>query len=125
MPGIDRVTTVTIAVENQEEALRWFTEKLGFEKRLDLATPGMRWLTVAPKRQTETDFLLASWFPGHVGKNATCVVGTADCRATYAELAGRGVKFNQEPQDQPYGVEAVFQDLCGNTYALVQRKQMK
>jgi uncharacterized glyoxalase superfamily protein PhnB len=124
MPGIDKVSTVTIAVEDENEALRWFTEKLGFEKRLDLSGPGLRWLTVAPKNQKEVEFLLATWFPEHVGKNATCVVDTRDCRKTYEELKGRGVKFKQEPQQRPYGVEAVFQDLCGNTYALVQHKPM-
>jgi predicted enzyme related to lactoylglutathione lyase len=124
MPGIDKVATVTIAVKDQDEALRWFTEKLGFEKRLDMSGPGLRWLTVAPKKQTEVEFLLASWFPEHVGRNATCVVATQDCRSTYEELRGRGVKFIREPKEKPYGVEAVFQDLCGNNYALVQHKLM-
>jgi predicted enzyme related to lactoylglutathione lyase len=99
-------------------------DKLGFEKRLDMSGPGMRWLTVAPKKQKGVEFLLASWFPDHVGKNATCVVATQDCRSTYEDLKGRGVKFSQEPKDRPYGVEAVFQDLCGNNYALVQLKPM-
>jgi predicted enzyme related to lactoylglutathione lyase len=122
MPGINKIVTISIAVKDQDEALLWFGEKLGFEKRMDVAGPGLRWLTIAPKKQTEVEFLLASWFPSLVGKNATCVVDTGDCRATYEELQGRGVKFTQEPQDRPYGVEAVFQDLCGNNYALVQRK---
>jgi len=122
MAGIERVSTITIAVKDENEALRWFTEKLGFEKRLDLPGPGLRWLTVAPKNQKEVQFLLATWFPDKVGKNATCVVDTLDCRKTYEELRSRGVKFKQEPQDRPYGLEAVFQDLCGNTYALVQHK---
>jgi catechol 2,3-dioxygenase-like lactoylglutathione lyase family enzyme len=125
MPGIDRVATVTIAVEDQDEALRWFTEKLGFERRLDISGPGIRWLTVAPRKQAEVELLLASWFPEHVGKNATCVVATEDCRETYAELKGRGVEFSQTPQERPYGVEAVFQDLYGNRYALVEHMPMK
>jgi predicted enzyme related to lactoylglutathione lyase len=124
MPGIEKVSTVTIAVKDENEALRWFTEKLGFDKRMDLIGPGLRWLTVAPKNQKEVQFLLATWFPEHVGKNATCVVDTEDCRKTYEELKHRGVKFKQEPQERPYGIEAVFQDLCGNTYALVEHKSM-
>ena len=124
MAGIDKVVTVTIAVKDQDEALQWFTEKLGFEKRADMATPGLRWLTVAPKKQTEVEFLLAAWFPEHVGKNATCVVATQDCRKTYEELKDRGVKFSQTPAERPYGVEAVFTDLCGNRYALLQHKAM-
>jgi hypothetical protein len=90
-----------------------------------MSGPGLRWLTVAPKKQTEVEFLLASWFPEHVGKNATCVVETRDCRKTYEELKGRGVKFKQIPEERPYGVEAVFQDLCSNSYALVERKPMR
>jgi uncharacterized glyoxalase superfamily protein PhnB len=120
MSGIDRVSTITIAVKDENEALRWFTEKLGFEKRLDLAGPGLRWLTIAPRQQKEVQFLLATWFPDHVGKNATCVVDTEECRATYEALKARGVRFQQEPQERPYGIEAVFQDLYGNTYALVE-----
>jgi catechol 2,3-dioxygenase-like lactoylglutathione lyase family enzyme len=124
MSGIDRISTVTIAVHDQEEALRWFTEKLGFEKRADRQGSGIRWLTVAPKKQTEVEFLLASWFPTKVGGNATCVVLTGDCRKTHEEFAARGVEFTQTPTEQPYGIEAVFKDLCGNTYALVQLSSM-
>ena len=103
-----------------QEALRWFTEKLGFHKKLDVPGPGVRWLTVAPPKQEEVQFLLATWFPELVGKNATYVVDTQDCRATYAQLKARGVRFDQEPTERPYGIEAVFKDLCGNTYALVE-----
>jgi predicted enzyme related to lactoylglutathione lyase len=91
---------------------------------MDLSGPGMRWLTVAPPKQTEVDFLLASWFPELVGKNATCVVDTDDCHTAFGELKRCGVEFTQEPAERPYGVEAVFQDLYGNRYALVERKRM-
>lgn len=124
MSGIDKVATFTIAVRDQEEALRWFTEKLEFEKRMDVSAPGMRWLTIAPKGQKEVEFVLASWFPMHIGKNAPCVVETSDCRRTYQTLKDRGVKFSQQPTDKPYGVEAVFEDLYGNNYALVERRAM-
>jgi uncharacterized glyoxalase superfamily protein PhnB len=121
MTGIEKVTTITLAVRDQEEALQWFTEKLDFEKRTDLTGTAMRWLTIAPKKQTEIEFVLASWFPDCVGKNAPCVVVTADCRGTYETLQRRGVTFVQKPTEKPYGVEAVFQDLYGNSYALVER----
>jgi predicted enzyme related to lactoylglutathione lyase len=124
MSGIAKVATLTIAVKDQEEALRWFTEKLEFEKRMDLSAPGMRWLTIAPKEQKEVEFVLASWFPALVGKNAPCVVETSDCAKTYETLIARGVKFSQKPTGKPYGVEAVFEDLYGNNYALVERKAM-
>lgn len=121
MPGIDKVATLTIAVKDQDEALRWFTEKLEFEKRTDISAPGMRWLTIAPKQQKEVEFVLASWFTDLVGRNAPCVVETKDCAKTYQALKGRGVRFSQAPTEKPYGIEAVFEDLYGNTYALVER----
>lgn len=121
MPGIDKVATLTIAVRDQDEALRWLTQKLGFEKRSDVSTSGMRWLTVAPKQQKEIEFVLASWFTDLVGKNAPCVVETQNCRETYETLKRRGVSFSQSPEEEPYDIEAVFADLYGNAYALVER----
>jgi len=118
--GIDRIKAVTVAVENQEEALAWYTEKLGFAKKADIPVPGFRWITVAPEGQEDTEFLLASWFPELVGKNATCVLHTKDCVATHKVLSERGIDFSQEPEAKPYGTEAVFADLYGNRYALVQ-----
>jgi predicted enzyme related to lactoylglutathione lyase len=121
--GINKVSTVTIAVKDQDEALRWFTEKLGFEKRDDFAVPGTRWLTVAPSKQTEVVFLLASWFPEKIGFNPTCVVDTDDCHRTYEDLKSRGVEFSRAPSEKPYGIEAVFKDLYGNNYALVEQRR--
>ena len=120
MQAIDKVSTVTIAVENQDEALTWFTQMLDFEKRIDQQGDGFRWLTVAPPQQAEVEFLLASWFPQLVGQNPTWVISTRDCQGGYEELKSRGVKFSQPPQPRPWGIEAVFQDLYGNKYALVQ-----
>ncbi|HWG20600.1 MAG TPA: VOC family protein [Terracidiphilus sp.] len=120
MQAIDKVSTIPIAVKDQDEALTWFTQMLGFEKRLDQRGNGFRWLTVAPPQQAEVEFLLASWFPDSVGKNATWVLSTRDCKGGYEELKGRGVEFLQPPQPRPWGIEAVFVDLYGNRYALVQ-----
>jgi uncharacterized glyoxalase superfamily protein PhnB len=120
MQAIDKVSTVTIAVTDQDEALTWFTQMLGFEKRMDQRGDGFRWLTVAPPQQSEVEFLLACWFPDLVGKNATWVLSTRDCNGGYEELKAKGVKFTQEPQAKPWGIEAVFVDLYGNKYALVQ-----
>jgi predicted enzyme related to lactoylglutathione lyase len=118
--GIDRIKAVTISVNDQDEALAWFTEKIGFIKKADIPIPGFRWLSVAPAGQEDVEFLLASWFPNLVGKNATCVLHTRDCEGTYMQLRDRGVEFVQEPRARPYGTEAVFLDLYGNRYALVQ-----
>ena len=118
--GIHRIKAVTIAVADQDEAVAWYTEKLGFAKKADIPVPGFRWVTVAPADQEDVEFLLASWFPELVGKNGTCVLHTKDCEGTYEMLRRRGVEFSQEPKARPYGTEAVFEDLYGNRYALVQ-----
>ena len=76
MSGIDRFACITIAVKNQDEALSWFTEKLGFEKRVDMPGPGIRFLSVSPKNQPDLQVILASWFPELVGKNPTAVLHT-------------------------------------------------
>ncbi len=120
MQAIDKVSTVTIAVTDQDEALVWFTEMLGFEKKMDVRSPGFRWLTVAPAQQMDVEFLLASWFPDRVGKNATWVLSTRDCKGAYEELKAKGVEFSQKPEMKPWGIEAVFSDPYGNKYALVQ-----
>ena len=132
MQPFDKVSIVTIAVRDQDEALTWFTQVLGFEKRVDQRLdqrldqklsqrgPGLRWLTVAPPQQAEVEFLLASWFPDLVGKNPTWVISTRDCQGGYEELKGQGIEFTQSPTPRPWGIEAVFVDLYGNKYALVQ-----
>jgi uncharacterized glyoxalase superfamily protein PhnB len=120
MQAIDRVSTVTIAVADQDDALTWYTQKLGFEKKMDVRSPQFRWLTVAPPQQVDVEFLLASWFPDRIGKNATWVLSTRDCQGGYHELKARGVEFSQKPELRPWGIEAIFTDLYGNKYALVQ-----
>jgi catechol 2,3-dioxygenase-like lactoylglutathione lyase family enzyme len=120
MSAIDRFACITVAVKDQDEALQWFTEKLDFVKRVDQPGPGMRFLTVSPRKQPDLQVILASWFPEHVGKNPTAVLYTDDCRQAYDELRGRGVVFTEGPQPRAFGLQAVFKDLCGNSYALVQ-----
>jgi len=133
---ITQLARVTILVRDQDEALRFYTEKLGFEKRADVAFgPAMRWLTVAPRGQQGVEIVLQKPEPAMhgeedarrmlevVGRNPTWVFACDDCRATYAELRGRGVEFSGEPQEQPYGVEAVFVDLYGNSFSLLQPAQ--
>jgi hypothetical protein len=136
MQPFDKISTVTIAVRDQDEALTWFTQMLGFEKRIDQCldqrlgkrldqSPDkrgqrLRWLTVAPPQQAEVEFLLASWFPDLIGKNPTWVISTRDCQGGYEELKSKGIEFKQSPMLRPWGIEAVFVDLYGNKYALVQ-----
>jgi catechol 2,3-dioxygenase-like lactoylglutathione lyase family enzyme len=118
--GIDRFACITIAVKDQDDALQWFTEKLGFQKRVDRAGHGIRFLTVSPSKQPDLQIILASWFPEHIGKNPTAVLYTDDCQASYDELRDRGVVFGEALQVKPFGLQAVFEDLYGNSYALLE-----
>ncbi len=128
---INKVTRITIVVRDQDETLRWYKEKLGFEKRADnIMGPAMRWLTVAPRKQRELEIVLASpkWYCGKgseklIGLGTTIVVDTDDCRADYEALSSDGVKFTDPPKEVPYGVSAVFQDLYGNPWNLLQLKE--
>ena len=130
---IIKLIRVTVLVRDQDEALQFYTEKLGLEKRDDLMFgPGARWLTVAPKGQQDIEIVLQKPEPGmhgeqgaaemlsHIGHGTTWVFATDDCRADYETLRARGVTFLSPPSDQPYGVEAVFEDLYGNSVSLLQ-----
>ena len=128
---ITKILRITLAVRNQEEALRFYTEKLGFEKRADQPMgPGRRWITVAPKDDHNLEMVLqpGDWFQGaerkeheaKVGKNPTMVFQADDCRKTYEMLLKRGVEFAQPPEERPYGLEALAKDLYGNMLNLLE-----
>ncbi|RMD79922.1 MAG: lactoylglutathione lyase [Gammaproteobacteria bacterium] len=125
--AIRRITYVTVVCHDQEEALAWYTEKFGFEKRQDdTSMPGYRWLTVAPPGQQELEVILFKARDdrerGWVGQGTLWVLEVDDCRATVEELKGRGVKVLSEPQEAPWGVSAVVEDLYGNPYSLLERR---
>jgi len=120
MAGIRRIACITVAVRDQDEALDWYVQRLGFSKRVDRQGPGIRFLTVSPPEQPDLQVILASWFPEHIGTNPTAVLYTDDCRGTYQTLRQRGVVFTEEPQPRPFGLQAVFEDLYGNRYALLE-----
>jgi predicted enzyme related to lactoylglutathione lyase len=130
---INRLSVVSILVRDQDEALRFYTEKLGFEKRADTTYgPGMRWLTVAPKGQKTPEIALAKpdaalhgeertkALMEHIGRGTTWVFDTEDCCKAYRTLLARGVTFICPPTEQSYGVEAIFEDLYGNTFSLLE-----
>jgi predicted enzyme related to lactoylglutathione lyase len=126
-------------VHDQDEALAFYTDKLGFELREDVTVPEMgnfRWLTVGVPGQTDVSITLMA-IPGPpvfdeetrdqiqslVAKGALggLFFATDDCRATYEELRSRGVEFTQEPVQQPYGIDAGFRDSSGNHMRMAQR----
>jgi len=137
---IDRISHVTIWVLDQDEALKFYTEKLGFTVRGDATLGDFRWLTVAPPNQQDLEFVLMKTGTGpkmdaetvetlenliRKGVMGTGVLHTDDCRATYEELKAKGVEFIAPPNDRPYGVEAILKDNSGNWFSLTQPKQME
>lgn len=135
---INRLSVATIWVTDQNEALRFYTEKLGFQIRADVKQRHYRWLTVGLESQPDIEFQLAALTPGggftpeeaeHLsqlvaaGKLGVGPWKTDDCQKTYETLLARGVEFLQPPTDRPYGIiEAVFKDNSGNVMVLAQDK---
>lgn len=131
---INRLAQVTILVRDHEEALKFYTEKLDLEKCEDDSTTihGFRWLTIAPKDQKWPEIVLLKPGPPFqdkqtaeqlltlVGKNPTWVFQTDNCHKTYETLRTKGVKFLSPPEQKPYGTEAIFEDLYGNKFSLLE-----
>jgi uncharacterized glyoxalase superfamily protein PhnB len=119
---ITHVGNVTVCVRDQQKALEFYTQKLGFEvRRNEPMGPNARWIEVAPKGAQSTLVLFTP--PGlenRIGTFAGIVLGTDNPEATYRELSGRGVEFTQKPEKQPWGgTMGQFKDQDGNTFVLV------
>jgi predicted enzyme related to lactoylglutathione lyase len=136
---LNRLTHAQVWVDNQDEALAFYTEKLGMELREDVTVPEMgnfRWLSVGVPGQDVSITLMA--VPGPpvfdeetrkqildlLAKGAAggLFFATDDCQASYEELKKRGVEFAQEPTEQPYGIDAGFRDPSGNHFRMAQMK---
>jgi catechol 2,3-dioxygenase-like lactoylglutathione lyase family enzyme len=136
---LNHLTNVNVWVHDQDEALAFYTEKLGMELRDDVTVPEMgnfRWLTVGLPGQDVALTLMA--VPGPpvfdedtrqklievMAKGAAggLFFSTDDCRGAYEELKARGVEFQQEPTEQPYGIDAGFRDPSGNQARMVQAR---
>jgi predicted enzyme related to lactoylglutathione lyase len=137
---LNRLMNAQVWVHDQDEALAFYTEKLGLELRDDVTVPEMgnfRWLTVGVPGQDDVALTLMA-VPGPPvfdeetreqilalmakGAASGLFFSTDDCRATYEELKGRGVEFQQEPTEQPYGIDAGFRDPSGNQMRMAQLK---
>jgi uncharacterized glyoxalase superfamily protein PhnB len=133
-----RISATQLWVHDQDEALEYYTKKLGMEVRADVTMPEMgnfRWLTVAPPGQEDAaitlmaipgppvmddetrqqvEALMAKGFAGAV------FLTTDDVRADYEELRARGVQFTEEPEERPYGIDTGLRDPSGNHLRLTQ-----
>ena len=127
---MNKIGHITLLVKDQDEALKFYTEKLGFQKCQDIIiAEKMRWVTVTQKGQTDLalTFVVADSEPKRkaVGKQAGdhvfLTLETDDCRKEYKALKAKGVKFYGKPEMQSWGIDVVLEDLYGNLFDLVQR----
>jgi catechol 2,3-dioxygenase-like lactoylglutathione lyase family enzyme len=135
---IKRMSHVTIYVTNQQEALEFYRDKLGFTVHTDAPMgEGLRWVTVGPPDQPGFEIALVEPKAGFRLDEATAnqikalvekgvlgagVFETANCQATYEDLKSKGVEFLAPPEDKFYGIEAIFKDNWGNWFSLSQHK---
>jgi AraC-like DNA-binding protein/catechol 2,3-dioxygenase-like lactoylglutathione lyase family enzyme len=135
---IMRIAHAQLWVHDQDEALAFYTEKVGMEVRADATLPEMgdfRWLTVGPPGQEDVSIVLMA-IPGPPvmdeetadqvrelmakGFAGTAFLTTDDCQASYEEMKARGVVFTETPEERPYGVDAGFRDPSGNSLRLTE-----
>jgi catechol 2,3-dioxygenase-like lactoylglutathione lyase family enzyme len=133
-----KISYVNVWVHDQDEALEWYTKKLGMELREDVTLPELgdfRWLSVGPADQPDVALVLMA-IPGPpvfddetraklaelLAKGAAggIFLTTDDCRSQYETLSSRGVEFTETPSERPYGVDAGLRDVSGNSIRLVQ-----
>jgi uncharacterized glyoxalase superfamily protein PhnB len=120
---LEKVFYTSVLVTDQDRALDFYTNVLGLEQRVDNPLgDGLRFLTVGVKGQ---DFMLVLW-PGTPGQAqpvqgripASVTIETEDCREAYEELKSRGVEFETDVLEQPWGYVAQFEDPDGNRLQL-------
>jgi len=137
-----KVGTAQLWVHDQDEALAFWTEKVGMEVRADVTVPELgnfRWLTVGMPGQDDFAIVLMA-IPGppmmdaetaaqvrelvSKGFAGTVFLETDDCRASYEELRARGVEFHEAPEERPYGIDSGFRDPSGNSIRLTQVRDL-
>jgi uncharacterized glyoxalase superfamily protein PhnB len=137
-----KLSNTQLWVADQDEALAFYTDKLGFEVRSDVTLPELgnfRWLTVGPATQPDIAIVLMA-IPGPPvmdietadqvrtlmakGFAGTIFLTTDDCHAAYEELKARGVEFVEQPEERPYGIDSAFRDPAGNHFRLTQVREL-
>jgi catechol 2,3-dioxygenase-like lactoylglutathione lyase family enzyme len=136
-----RIANAQLWVHDQDEALAFYTDKLGMEVRADVTVPEMgnfRWLTVGPPGQEDFAITLMA-IPGQPvmdeasadqvralmakGYAGTVFLTTDDVQASYEELRARGVEFSDAPEERPYGIDSGFRDPSGNNFRLTELRE--
>jgi len=120
---------VTLVVRDYDEAIAWYTQALGFELLEDSALGGgKRWVRVAPRGGTGAALLLAkangerqqARVGDQTGGRVALFLHTDDFHREHAAMQARGVRFVETPREEPYGTVAVFEDLYGNRWDLLE-----
>lgn len=135
---ISKITFTTVYVLDQEKALDFYTNKLGFKIHTDASMgAGGRWLTVCPPQQPDVEITLFPVLEGAMFdkeavdaltlliKKGSLGQGGFECDdifATYEEMTAKGVEFLQKPKQEFYGLAAVFKDDSGNWFSLTQKQ---
>jgi catechol 2,3-dioxygenase-like lactoylglutathione lyase family enzyme len=132
-----KIHAAHVWVHDQDEALAFYTEKLGFEVKADSTLPEIgdfRWLTVGPPGQDVEIVLMAIPGPEVIDAESAEQIRslmskgwiggvfftTDDVKGDFEELRSRGVEFSEEPEERPYGIDAGFRDPSGNSFRLTQ-----
>ena len=120
---ITKASTVGIYVSDQDQALDFYTNKLGFEKLTDEPMGSdARWIEVAPAgAQTRLVLYTPPGQEDRIGTFSNVIFSCEDMNSTYQELKGRGVEFSENPSGQPWGIWAQFKDPDGNEFGLIER----
>ena len=126
-----KIVVTSVLVDDQEKALRFYTDVLGFEKKEDAPVGDARWLTVvSPQDRDGTELLLepdshpaAKPFKKALVDDGIPYTsfGVDDVKADFERLSGRGVRFTQPPTDMGQVTTAVFDDTCGNLIQIAQQ----
>ncbi len=126
---ITGVTHVSVLPDDYDEALQWYTEKLGLEPRMDGAMgEGHRFVTVGVRGQSvemvlhkpSGDRSAREVIEAAEGVQPGVVFGSDSCRIATEELRSKGVTTKQGPEDVPWGVQTVFEDPYGNSHVIVE-----
>jgi len=129
---ITKLTHTALLVRDQDEALQFFVEKLGFIKADDVPMgPNQRWLTVKCKNQPHVELILQApdWGTSKltekerracIGRQCGLAFSSDDIQADYKSFKEKGVKTLGKPTKQPWGTQLLFEDLYGNVHILVE-----
>jgi predicted enzyme related to lactoylglutathione lyase len=117
---ITQLKFMSIPVADQDRALKFYTEKLGFKVATDQPMgPGKRWIELRiGKAETRVVLFTMDGEEGRIGTRMNCSLACDDVEATWRQLSGRGVEFEGPPQKQPWGSFVIMKDSEGNRFVL-------